>query len=96
MTRRRLLTMASVQRSSGKSVVELWFRRLTLPVAALIGGAIAIKPLAGLVTVAVSLSSLLPQELLSATTSLVPQAPMIVLGAMLLAACLLGLRALDD
>ena len=75
---------------------RLWLRRLALPVAAMIGGAIAIKPLAGLVTAAVRLSSLLPQELLTATFSLVPQAPMIVLGAMLLAACLLGLRALDD
>jgi hypothetical protein len=75
---------------------RLWLRRLALPVAAVIGGAIAIKPLAGLVTAAVRLSSLLPQELLTATTALVPQAPMIVLGAMLLAACLLGLRALDD
>jgi len=75
---------------------RVWLRRLALPVAALVGGAIAIKPLAGLVTAVVRLSSLLPQELLAATTSLVPQAPMIVLGAMLLAACLLGLRALDD
>ena len=75
---------------------RLWLRRLALPVAAVIGGAIAIEPLAGFVTAAVRLSSLLPQELLTATAALVPQAPMIVLGAMLLAACLLGLRALDD
>ncbi len=75
---------------------RLWLRRLALPVAAVIGGAIAIEPLAGLVTAAVRLSSLLPQEVLAATAALIPQAPMIVLGAMLLAACLLGLRALDD
>ena len=75
---------------------RLWLRRLALPLAAVIGGAIAIKPLAGLVTAAVRLTSLLPQELLAATSALVPQAPIVVLGAMLLAACLLGLRALDD
>ncbi len=75
---------------------RLWLRRLALPVAALIGGTIAIKPLAGLVTAAVRLSSLLPQELLTATTAFFPQVQTIVLGAMLLAACLLGLRALDD
>jgi hypothetical protein len=74
----------------------LWLRRLALPVATLIGGAIAVKPLAGLVTAVVSLSSLLPQELLSATAAVIPQAPIIVLGAMLLVACLLGLRALED
>ena len=75
---------------------RFWLRRLALPIAAAIGGAIAIKPLAGLVTAAVRLTSLLPQELLAATAALIPQAPMIVLGAMLLAAFLLGLRALDD
>ncbi|MBT8090856.1 MAG: hypothetical protein KJO01_11675 [Gammaproteobacteria bacterium] len=75
---------------------RLWLRRLALPVAALIGGTIALKPLAGLVTAAVRLSSLLPQELLATTSALLPQAPLVVLGAMLLAAFLLGLRALDD
>jgi len=74
----------------------LWLRRLTVPVAAMIGGAIAIKPLTGLVKAVASLSSMLPQELVVATTALIPQAQTIVLGAMLLAACLLGLRAIDD
>ena len=74
----------------------LWLRRLALPVAALTGGAIAIKPLAGLVTAVISLSSLLPQELLGAIAAVIPQAQIIVLGAMLLVACLLGLRALED
>ena len=75
---------------------RVWLRRLALPLAAVIGGAIAVKPLAEVVTAAVRLSSLLPEELVTATTSLIPQVPMIVLGGMLLAACLLGLRALDD
>jgi len=74
----------------------LWLRRLAVPVAALIGGVIAFKPLAGLVAAVVSLSSLLPQELLSATTTLIPQAQFIVLGAMLLVACLLGVRSLEE
>jgi hypothetical protein len=74
----------------------LWLQRLAVPVAALVGGAIAFKPLAGLITAVVSLSSLLPQEILSATSTLIPQAQTIVLGAMLLVACLLGLRALED
>ena len=79
---------------------RLWLRRLALPVAALIGGAISIKPLAGLVTTVANLStnvpSLVPEELVTATSGLVPQAPLVVLGAMLLAACLIGVRALDE
>ena len=74
----------------------LWLRRLTLPVFAMIGGAIAIKPLTGLVIAATRLSSLLPQDFLSRTAELMPQAQIIVLGAMLLAACMLGLRTIVD
>ena len=75
---------------------RLWLRRLALPVAGLIGGAIAIKPLTDLVTIVASLSTLLPQELLNVTVDFIPQAQIIVLGAMLLGVCLLGLRALED
>ena len=48
----------------GKVRRRLWLRRLALPVAALIGGTIAIKPLTTLVTLIASLSMLLPQQLL--------------------------------
>ncbi len=75
---------------------RLWLRRLALPVAALIGGAIAVRPLATLITVLADLARLLPQELFLATAAYVPQAQTIVLGAMLLAVCLLGLRTLED
>ncbi len=79
---------------------RLWLQRLSLPVAAIIGGAFAIKPLADLVTVMANLSfsvtSIVPEELVTATTGLIPQAPFVVLGAMLLAACLLGLRFIED
>ncbi len=79
---------------------RLWLQRLALPVAAIVGGAVAIRPLADLVTVLANLSfsvtSLVPEELVTATAGLIPQAPFVVLGAMLLAACLLGLRAIED
>ena len=75
---------------------RLWLRRMVLPVATLLGAIVSFKPLAGLVTALTSLTSLLPKELLDAPQELVPQLPMIVLGAMLLATCLLGLRALED
>jgi hypothetical protein len=75
---------------------RLWLRRMILPVATLIGAVVSYKPLTGLVTAFASLTSLLPQELLDAPQQLVPQLPMVVLGAVLLATCLLGLRALED
>jgi len=75
---------------------RLWLRRLTVPVAALVGGSIAIKPLTGFVTVVASLSPMIPPRLLDAAASMIPQLSTIVLGAMVLGVCLLGLRALED
>jgi hypothetical protein len=75
---------------------RLWLRRMILPVATLVGALVSFKPLVGLVTTLASLASLLPKELLEAPQDVVPQLPMIVLGAMLLATCLLGLRTLEE
>ena len=80
----------------GKVRRRLWLRRLALPVAALLGGAIAIKPLTALVTLIASLSALLPQELFGIIAEFIPQAQTVVLGALLLAVCLLGIRTLED
>ncbi|MBT8131573.1 MAG: hypothetical protein KJO35_04830 [Gammaproteobacteria bacterium] len=80
----------------GKVRRRLWLRRLALPVAALVGGIIAIKPLTTLVTLIASLSMLLPQELLGTFVDFIPQAQTVVLGGMLLAVCLLGMRMLED
>lgn len=75
---------------------RLWFRRLMLPVAASIGGAVAFKPLMGLVTTLANFTSLVPEDFLSATTGSIPQLQTVVLGAMLLAVCLLGVRTLQE
>ncbi len=75
---------------------QLWVRRLTLPIAAVIGGVIAFKPLAGLVTALANLSSLIPQDLINSATSSIPQFQTVVLGAILLAVGLLSLRLLED
>ena len=75
---------------------RLWVRRLTLPVAGIIGGVIAFKPLAGLVSLLANLSTLVPKEIVTATTGSVPQGQIIVLGGVLLLACLLGMRFLED
>jgi len=75
---------------------RLWFRRLALPVAAVTGGAIAFKPLVGLVTALANLWSLIPADLVSGTTGSIPPFQTVLLGAILLAAGLLGMRLLEE
>ncbi|MCH9694734.1 MAG: hypothetical protein K0U72_09510 [Gammaproteobacteria bacterium] len=80
----------------GKIRRRLWLRRLTLPVAASIGGVIAFKPLASLVSTLASFTSFVPNEYVNTAASSLPQLQMLIMGAMLLAVCLLGLRTLED
>ena len=75
---------------------RIWLRRLTLPVASLIGALIAFKPLTQLVTLIAGLVQVIPQDVLDVSSIVVPQLPMLVLGAMLLATCMIGLRMIDD
>jgi hypothetical protein len=75
---------------------RIWLRRLTLPVATLIGSLVAFKPLTELVTVIAGLVQLIPQDVLGVSAIVIPQLPMLVLGAMLLAACMVGLRMIED
>jgi len=85
---------------------RLWIRRLTLPVAILVGGLIAVKPASQLVIAASKLLTVVPQGLLEIPTTWIPQMQtvvfgasvmqMVVLGAMLLAAGLLGTRMLIE
>ncbi len=80
---------------------RLWVRRLTLPTAAIIGGAIAFKPLSGVVAALSGLASLLPTDTFSMATSAIPQLQSIqletiVLGAILLAVGLFSVRMLED
>jgi len=73
-----------------------WVRRLTLPIATLIGAAISFKPLAGLVTTLAGFAQLLPRDVVELSHNALPQLPYIVLGAMLLATCMVALRSLED
>jgi hypothetical protein len=75
---------------------RLWIRRLTVPVAGIIGGVLAFKPLSGLVTIIASLSSMIPKEVVRSTADSLPQMSLIMLGAALLVTCLVGLRFLED
>lgn len=85
---------------------QLWIRRLALPVAMLIGGAIAIKPVSQLLIATSKLLTAVPEELFQVPADLLPQmeaalfgvslVQVVVLGAMLLAAGVLGTRMLVE
>ena len=75
---------------------RIWLRRLTLPVAALIGSLVAFKPLTELVTVIAGLIQAVPMDALNSSAIVVPQLWMLVVGAMLLATCMIGLRLIDE
>ena len=85
---------------------DIWVRRLALPVAMLIGGAIAVKPASQLLVAGSKLLTVVPQGVLDAPASWIPQmetvvfgaslTQTVVLGAMLLAAGLLGTRMLVE
>ena len=75
---------------------RIWLQRLTIPIATMIGLVISFKPIVGLLTSLAGFLKLIPQDVVSLPFSALPQLPMIVLGAMLLATCMVGLRALED
>lgn len=75
---------------------RLWLRRLAIPVAAVIGGAIALNPLASLVTLLVEFLRALPFDVVATTSGWIPSLPLIALGGLLLVAMLLGLRLIDE
>jgi hypothetical protein len=75
---------------------RLWVRRLAMPVAILVGGAVAIEPATQLVTAASKLLSVVPQDLLDVPATWFPQIQLIVIGAMLLAAAVLGMSMLEE
>ena len=75
---------------------RLWVRRLALPVAMFIGGAIAIKPATQILVASSKVLAVFPQGLFEVPVSWIPQMQIIVLGAMLLAAAMLGIRMLEE
>ena len=79
---------------------QLWVRRLALPIAVVIGGAIAVKPLAGLVTSLMNFMSVLPANVstnLSGVSALnLPQMSTIALGSMLVVAVITIARLFEE
>lgn len=75
---------------------RLWVRRLAISVAAIIGGAVALNPLASLVAFLAEFLRSLPFDVVAPAAGLLPSLPLIGLGGLLLVAMLLGLRLLDE
>jgi len=75
---------------------RMWLRRLALPVAIFVGGSIAIKPVSQLSVAVSKLLTVIPVELLETPVAWIPQPQYVVLGAMLLAAAMLGMRMLEE
>jgi hypothetical protein len=75
---------------------RIWVRRLTLPIATMVGALVSLKPLTELFTTLAGLVQLVPQDIVDFSAVVVPQLHMLVLGAMLLASCMLGMRMLDE
>jgi hypothetical protein len=74
---------------------RIWVQRLALPLAVLLGGAISIKPLFQVVVAASKLLTVMPQELFIIPDGWIPQLQTVLIGAMLLAAGMLGIRAIE-
>jgi hypothetical protein len=85
---------------------RLWIRRLALPVAMVIGGAIAVKPASDLIIAASKLLTVVPKNLVEAPASWLPEvqgvaigAPVmqtLVFGSLLLVVALVGSRIILD
>lgn len=75
---------------------RLWLRRLVMPTAVAVGTAIALKPMVQLVTMLAGVVQIVPGEFSEVLGTQLPQLWMVVLGAMLLAACMLGLRTIEE
>ena len=76
--------------------MRLWIRRLTMPVAVLVGGAIALKPATQLLQVATTLVGAMPDDLVSAPALTIPQLPIVLLGGTLLIVGVLTARMLEE
>lgn len=75
---------------------RLWIRRLALPVALLVGGSIACKPLVQLSTATATLLGTLPGEFTALPLESIPQLPILLMGAALLGVAMLTARMLQE
>ncbi len=80
----------------GKIRRQQWLRRLTLPIAAAIGGAIAFKPAMAAFAIATRILATIPGEMMASATDWIPSLQLVVTGGLLLAVTLFGLRLLEE
>ena len=74
----------------------IWIRRLTLPIAVMIGGAIALKPALQVMNVGSALLGAMPQDLVTIPAITLPQLPVILIGGTLLVIGVLTARMLEE
>jgi hypothetical protein len=79
------------QRVVGRIRRRIWVRRLTLPVAMLIGVAIAIKPASQLVLAASKLLTVVPQDVVVGSVDWLPQTHDFAISGLLLQTTVYGL-----
>lgn len=75
---------------------KMMLRRLSLPVAALIGGVVAFKPFSTLVGIAHQLLLQMPDELVASAVASLPTVQLIVTGGLVLCAAIFSLSMLED
>lgn len=75
---------------------RLWLRRLTLPAAFLIGGAIALKPLSQLAITFGKVLTMIPTDVGGLSIDVIPQSMTIGLGGLLLVVVMTITRMLED
>lgn len=75
---------------------KLLLRRLLLPVAVLIGGLIAFKPVSTLLGVASQLLPQLPEEFVTVAVASLPALQFIVTGALIMLVAVMSLGMLED
>ena len=75
---------------------KLWIRRITLPVAVLVGGLVAFQPMAALVKGVYQLLSSMPGDVLPSVLGSLPSLQLIVTGALILFVAMFSLNMLED
>ena len=75
---------------------KLLVRRLTLPIAGLIGAAIAYQPLVAIVSTVYQVVQQLPGDVVGSAASSLPSLQLIVTGGLVLFAAILSINMLED
>ena len=82
---------------------QIWIRRLTMPIAIVVGGAIAFKPVVDLATTISKVLNVLPERLTSVSLDLpsvpvesLPQISTYLIGGAMILVALFFVRALED